>query len=296
MSSAREMRLRIRSVKNIAQVTKALETVSASNVRKAVNALNAAKPYAEKAWKVLLHLARQPGHTSLHPLLNERQIVKSNLILLVSGDRGLAGAYNMNIVRKALQFEQSQPVPSSYITIGKKGRDMLLRRRKNIIAEFSEFSVPPTYSEVSALGRMLIQEYMSDNVDQVYIAYTDFASMTHQTPQLQKLLPLSADTQEEHRGSYNFAEETKSVFTYEPDEAGLFEEVITSFLSVYVYRAILTSVASEFASRMLAMHNATENAEELSELLTLEYNKARQSSITTELLDITAGAEALRGQ
>jgi len=294
MSSAREMRLRIRSVKNIAQVTKALETVSASNVRKAINALNAAKPYAEKAWKVLLHLARQPGHTSLHPLLNERHKVSNGLLLLVSGDRGLAGAYNMNIVRKALIFEQEQAVPFRYITIGKKGRDMLLRRRKNVITEFSEFSVPPTYNEVSALGRMLIQEYMAGNVDQVYVAYTDFASMTRQTPVVQKLIPLTVDTQKSHRGSYNYAEQTKSVFTYEPDEAELFEEVITSFLSVYVYRAILTSVASEFASRMLAMHNATENADELSDLLTLEYNKARQSSITTELLDITAGAEALK--
>jgi len=294
MSSAREMRLRIRSVKNIAQVTKALETVSASNVRKAINSLNAAEPYAEKAWKVLMHLARQPGHTSLHPMLNERHDVKNSLILLVSGDRGLAGAYNMNIIRKVLMFEKNQSVPFRYITIGKKGRDMLLRRRKNVIAEFSEFSVPPTYGEVSALGRMLIQEYLTGKADQVYIAYTDFANMTHQMPVVQKIIPLTVDTQETHRGSYNFAEQTKSVFIYEPDEAGLFDEVITSFLSVYVFRAILKSVASEFASRMLAMHNATENAEELSELLTLEYNKARQSSITTELLDITAGAEALK--
>lgn len=288
------MRLRIRSINNIAQVTKALETVSASNVRKAINALNGARPYAEKAWKVLLHLARQPGHNSLHPMLNERHTVSKSLMLLVSGDRGLAGAYNMNIVRKALIFEKEQAVPFRYITIGKKGRDMLLRRRKNVIAEFSEFSVPPTYNEVSALGRMLIQEYMAGNVDQVFVAYTDFASMTRQTPVVQKLIPLTVDTQESHRGSYNYAEQTKSVFTYEPDEAELFEEVITSFLSVYVYRAILTSVACEFASRMLAMHNATENADELSDLLTLEYNKARQSSITTELLDITAGAEALK--
>jgi len=294
MSSAREMRLRIRSVKNIAQVTKALETVSASNVRKAINSLNAAEPYAEKAWKVLMHLARQPGHTSLHPMLNERHDVKNSLILVVSGDRGLAGAYNMNIIRKVLMFEKNQSVPFRYITIGKKGRDMLLRRRKNVIAEFSEFSVPPTYGEVSALGRMLIQEYLTGKADQVYIAYTDFANMTHQMPVVQKIIPLTVDTQETHRGSYNFAEQTKSVFIYEPDEAGLFDEVITSFLSVYVFRAILKSVASEFASRMLAMHNATENAEELSELLTLEYNKARQSSITTELLDITAGAEALK--
>ena len=294
MSSAREMRIRIRSVKNIAQVTKALETVSASNVRKAINSLSAAKPYAEKAWKVLIHLARQPGHNSLHPMLNERHEVRNGLVLLVSGDRGIAGAYNMNVVRNALIFEQNQAVPFRYISVGKKGRDMLLRRRKNVIAEFSDFSVPPTYGEVSALGRMLIQEYMTGNVDQVYIAYTDFKNMTHQTPVVQKIIPITVDTQETHRGSYNFAEQTKSVFTYEPDEAGLFDEIITSFLSVFVYRAILTSVASEFASRMLAMHNATENAEELSELLTLEYNKARQSSITTELLDITAGAEALK--
>ena len=294
MASAREMRVRIRSVKNIAQVTRALETVSASKVRKAIHTVNATKPYAEKAWKVLLHLARQPGHTSLHPLLNERQSVKNSLVLFISGDRGLAGAYNMNIVRQVLQFEKNHPIPIRYITIGKKGRDMLRRRQKSIIAEFEGMDVPPSYNEVSTLGRMVIKEYMSGEVDQVFLAFTEFKGMANQKTVVRKIIPLTVETDEDLKGKFNYARQTKSVFIYEPDEKGLLEEVINSFLSVQVYRAVLASVASEFSARMLAMHNATENANELAGLLQLDYNKARQSNITKELLDIAAGAEALQ--
>ncbi len=241
MASAREMRVRIRSVKNIAQVTRALETVSASKVRKAINAVNSTKPYAEKAWKVLLHLARQPGHTSLHPLLNERIDRANSLVLLISGDRGLAGAYNMNIIRQALQFEATHSQPIRYITVGKKGRDMLLRRRKNIIAEFSNLSVPPTYAEVSSLGRMVIKEYMTGEVDQVYLAFTEFKSMSSQKPVVRKIVPLTVETDANSKNQYNYAHKTNSVFIYEPDEAGLLEEVITRFVSVQVYQGCACS-------------------------------------------------------
>jgi F-type H+-transporting ATPase subunit gamma len=295
MASAREMRVRIRSVKNIAQVTRALETVSASKVRKAIAALNSTRPYSEKAWKLLLHLARQPGHNSLHPLLNERSKKENTLVLFISGDQGLAGVYNMNITREVLKFELDHTLPIRYITVGKKGRDMLLRRRKNIIAEFSNLAVPPTYAEISALGRMVIEEYLSGKVDQVFLAYTDFKTMASQTPVIKKIVPLTVETEESQRDRYNYAHKTNAVFTYEPDEAGFLEEVITRLVSVQVYRAVLDSIASEFSARMLAMHNATQNANDLVALLQLDYNKARQSNITKELLDIAAGAEALRG-
>ncbi len=154
--------------------------------------------------------------------------------------------------------------------------------------------VPPSFGEVSALGRMVVEDYMSGEVDQVFLAFTEFKGITNQKPVVRKIIPLTVDTDEEDKGKFNYARQTKSVFIYEPDEKGLLEEVIGSFLSVQVYRAILASVASEFSARMLAMHNATENANELAGLLQLDYNKARQSSITKELLDIAAGAEALQ--
>lgn len=295
MASAREMRVRIRSVKNIAQVTRALETVSASKVRKAITALNSTKPYSDKAWKLLLHLARQPGHNSLHPLLHERSKQENTLVLFISGDQGLAGVYNVNIVKEVLQFESTHPLPIRYITVGKKGRDMLLRRRKNIIAEFSNLAVPPSYAEVSALGRMVMDEYLSGKVDQVFLAYTDFKGMSSQAPIIKKIIPLTVETEESQKDQYNYVHKTNAVFTFEPDEVGFLEEVITRLVSVQVYRAVLDSVASEYSARMLAMHNATQNANDLAAMLQLDYNKARQNSITKELLDIAAGAEALRG-
>src|SRR5512143_2160122 len=144
MANAREVRLRIRSIKNIAQVTRALQAVSASNVRKAMAAMMRTRPYATKAWQVLLHMAGQPGRATLHPLLTPRLEDRSELVVLVTGDRGLAGPYTSNIVRFALQRFNKKDIPISYIAVGRKGRDMLLRRRKNVIAEFSQLPPAPT--------------------------------------------------------------------------------------------------------------------------------------------------------
>ena len=171
MASAREMRLRIRSVKNISQVTRALEAVSASKVRKAVAAVTATRPYATKAWQVLTHIAGQPGRESLHPLLTRRNEVKKQLVVLVSGDRGLAGAYNTNIVRFVLERFARSEVPVSFITVGRKGRDLMLRRRQNVVAEFSNLPAAPSFADVSAIGRMAVDEFLKGDVDEVYLVY-----------------------------------------------------------------------------------------------------------------------------
>jgi F-type H+-transporting ATPase subunit gamma len=294
MPSAREMRLRIRSVKNIAQVTRALETVSASKVKKAIQAMNSTRPYSEKAWKVLVHLARQPGHESLHPLLQERDAVRKVLVVLISGDRGLAGAYNINIVRKTLDTFAKANHPVAYITVGRKGRDLLLRRRQEIIAEFSNLPVKPSFMDVSAIGRLVIEEYLSGRVDQVFLAYTEFKNMVIQVPLVRKLLPLEvAPAREEDAPDDRAPTATKSVFIYEPDQAEILDQVVERFTAVQVYQAVLTSSASEHAARMVAMRNATDNANDLASLLVLEYNKIRQQSITNDMLDIAGGAEAL---
>lgn len=293
MASTREMRLRIRSIKNIAQVTKALETVSASKVRRATQSVLAMKPYAEKAWKVLLHLARQPGHRSLHPLLNERSEVKKILVLLVSGDRGLAGAYNINILRHTLEscLEFKQPV--TFVTVGKKGRDLLLHRHLKVAAEFSNLPSPPSYMDVSAIGRLVVDEFLNQNYDQVYLAYTVFHNMVKQEPVFRKLLPLGVEYSEDETKPYDSTHKTSSVFTFEPDPEELLNQIVPRFTALQVYEAILSSQASEHAARMLAMRNATDNARELISILQLEYNKIRQQAITNDMLDIAGGAEAL---
>lgn len=294
MPSTRELRLRVRSIKNLAQVTRALETVSASYVRRAIQATQATRPYAEKAWKVLIHLARQPGHTTLHPLLTERDTVRRVLVVMVSGDRGLAGAYNVNILRQTLTHFANSTVPVSYVAVGRKGRDLLIRRHKDVIADFSHLPNPPTFADVSAIGRLAVDDFQNGVYDQVYIAYTEFVNMVIQRPRVRKLLPLDVEYEEGQSDDFNVTHHrTNSVFVYEPDQEELLNEIVPRFTALQIYQAILSAQASEHAARMVAMRNATDSANELIGSLQLEYNKLRQQLITSEMLDISGGAEAL---
>lgn len=290
MASAREMRLRIRSIKNISQVTKALETVSASKVRRAMAAYAATRPYAEKAWSVLVHLARQPSHGSLHPLLHDRGTIQRALVIMISGDRGLAGAYNTNILRFTLDKFDELPYPVRYITVGRKGRDMLVRRRKEVIAEFSNLPASPSFMDISPIGRLVVDEFLNGHVDQVHLVYTRFTNMVVQTPVQQQLLPYEVPGVADTPGQNPLQ---KSVFTYEPDGSEILDLVLRRFTAVQVYQAVLSSLASEHAARMVAMRNATENAHDLITMLQLEYNKSRQQAITGDILDIVGGVEAL---
>jgi F-type H+-transporting ATPase subunit gamma len=294
MASAREMRLRIKSIKNLSQVTRALQTVSASKVRKSMQAVEATTPYAEKAWKVLLHLARQPGHQSLHPLLAQRLEIKNTLVLLMTADRGLAGSYNVNVVRATLNYFEDHKMPISYVAVGRKGRDMLLRRKKKVIADYSNLPNFPRFQDVSTIGWLAVDEFLSGNYDEVYLAYTQFETMLKQTPIIRKILPLEVAFASESDHDFNVTHHKQtSVFSYEPGQSEILDEIIPRFTALQIYQAILASQASENAARMVAMQNATENASELITALQLEYNKARQQSITNEMLDIAGGAEAL---
>jgi F-type H+-transporting ATPase subunit gamma len=194
MANAREVRLRIRSIKNIAQVTRALQAVSASKVRKSMQALMNTRPYATKAWQVLTHIAMQPGRDNLHPLLTQRAEVKNILVVLITGDRGLAGAYNTNIVRHALQQFVKSSVPVHYLTVGRKGRDLMMRRRQHVIAEFSNLRCA-FLADVSAIGRLAVDDF-NHTVDEVYLVYTSFINLARQNPTVKKLLPLEVSTGE----------------------------------------------------------------------------------------------------
>ena len=292
MANAREVQLRIRSVKNIAQVTRALQAVSASKVQKAMQAMMNTRPYATKAWQVLTHIALQPGRSNLHPLLQERDDVRNILVVMISGDRGPAGAYNTNIVRHTLQQFGGHALPIRYITVGRKGRDMMIRRGADIMAEFSNLPAAPSFVDVSAIGRLAVDEFLDEKADEVYLAYTDFVNMIKQVATTKKLLPLEIEGGEERVHAYERQVST-GAYLYEPGEEAILNEIVPRFTALQVYQAIMESIASEHAARMVAMKNATDNATEMSAVLQLEYNKARQQTITSEMLDIAGGAEAL---
>ncbi|MBN1453136.1 MAG: ATP synthase F1 subunit gamma [Anaerolineales bacterium] len=292
MASGREMRMRIRSVKNISQVTRALEAVSASKVRHAVNAVNATRPYATKAWQVLTHVAAQPGRNQLHPLLTERTNINTAMAVIITGDRGLAGAYTSNIIRHTAQNFDNYKVPVKYIAVGRKGRDLLFRRRKQVLADFSNLPAAPSFADVSAIGRLVVDSFLNGEVDEVWLIYTNFHTMARQTVEKQKLLPLELETEHEHVVP-NQRRNVSAAYIYEPAEREILDEIIPRFTALQVYQAILESQASEHAARMIAMRNATDNALELIDGLQLKYNKVRQQAITNDILDIVGGAEAL---
>jgi len=293
MASAREMRLRIKSVKNISQVTRALEAVSAAKVRKAIQALTATRSYATKAWQVLTHITTQPGTIGLHPLLMKRPDPKNALVIVMTADRGLAGAYNTNVIRFVMKRFDKYHLPVKYITVGRKGRDLLLRLRKPILADFSNLPATPKFSAVSAIGRLAVDDFLKGDVDEVHLIYTDFISMARQETTMKTILPLPIESREGLVEDFGDHKGPAGAYEYEPEQEEILDEMIPRFTALQVYQAVLESQASEHAARMIAMRNATDNAKELVGALQLSYNKVRQQAITNDILDIVGGAEAL---
>lgn len=299
MPTVREIERRIRSVKNIAQVTRALEAVSASKVRKAQTAVLNTRPYATEAWRVLTDLTKQAGAgPNLHPLLTERPIHAIDLIVVTS-DRGLCGAFNYNVIRVALEFVRRQKSPVNIISVGRKGRELLFRAGQKIVAEYSNLPATPTMLDVSPIGRTGVDDFLTGRADAVYIAYTDFINTLSQRARVRPLLPLSAGVKDgsvadNAVGSLEPTRTARFEYLYEPSIKSLLDTLIPRFTELQVYQALLESIASEHSARMVAMRNATDNAKALVDTLTLVRNKARQTAITGELLDIAGGAEALK--
>lgn len=287
MATTRAIQRRIKSVRNISQVTRAMEMVAAADMRRAQAATLASRAYAEKSWQVLTYLAAQPGSGKLlHPLLEERSQINNILLILITSDRGLCGAYNVNIIRRALNFMAEQSKPVKLITIGRRGRDLANRLGKPIIAEFTGLSKRPTILDVGPINNIAVEEFRLGRADQVYIAYTQFKNVLNQIPSIKQLLPIKPSTPP--------SEGADAVYLYEPDPETILDSVLPRFTELQIYQALLESVASEHSARMVAMRNATDNAHDLIQDLTLAMNKARQASITKEMLDIAGGAEAQR--
>ena len=294
MASAREMRLRIRSVGNIAQVTRALQAVSASRVRRAQQTVQATRPYATKAWEVLLHLASQPARDVAHPLLTQRAEVRRVTVVVITSDRGLAGAYNANLIRYCFESFRGASAPVTYVFVGRKGRDMMTRRRIDVRADFSGLPAEPRFGDVSAIGRLAVEDYLEGRTDQVFLVYTRFVNLLRQVPTTKLLLPLDLDRPEARVTEFQSTSGPAPAYIYEPGEEELIGQIVPRFTALQVFHAVMESLASEHAARMVAMQNATQNAVELGSALRLEYNKARQQSITSEMLDIVGGVEAQR--
>lgn len=295
MANAREVKQRIKSVKNISQVTRALQAVSASKVRKAIDQLEDTRPYSVKAWQVLQHIAGQPDRTTLHPLLDRHSEIKRIMAIVISGDRGLAGAYNSNVIRAVDLWSREVEVPIHYVTIGKRGRDQLLRRGNEILAEFSNLPDRPSYTDISAAGRIAVDQFLEGEVDEVYLIYTQFINRMNHQPVVKKLLPLETDLDDRVK-DFEGTKPLVGGYIFEPDQKSILNEVVVRFTVLQVFHAVIESLASEHSARMVAMKNATDNATDLADALQLEYNKARQQAITSELLDIAGGAEAVSKQ
>ncbi len=286
----REIRRRIRSVKNIAQVTKAMEAVSAAKMRKAQQQVLATRPYAEQAHEVLSYIARLPSVDSdLSPLLNERKPIRRVGLLLITADRGLAGGLNASVIREAarsMRTWRKDGADVQVVTIGKKGRDWLLRYDPVVHAEFTAFPDNPTSLHIGPVTRLLVNEFTGGFFDEVYIAYTQFTNTMRQEPKVERLLPVSPPPKSE---TSMMAPE----YIFEPSPEAVLNRVLYGFVEVQVLQAVFEAIASEHSARMVAMRSATDAAGELIDTLTLIYNKARQEGITNELMDIIGGSAAL---
>ncbi len=275
-----------------------MQMVAASKMRRAQEQALASRPYAAKAWEILTNLANQRGNMELlHPLLMQRQQVKQVAIIMITADKGLAGAYNSNVIRLVTRFMQEQNRQDArLITVGRKGRDFMTRFRRTVIAEFSDLPPRPSSLDIAPIARIALDGFLAGDFDEVYLAYTDFINTLTQEPTIRLLLPIRPGSVESKVMSEYLSISSgaaPSDYIYEPNPAVLLDAILPRFTELQIYQALLEAMASEHSARMVAMRNATDNANELIGDLTLTYNKARQDSITKEMLDIAGGAEAL---
>ena len=300
MATERELNKRIKSVKNISQVTSALAAVSASKASRAQRQAQATRHYAAKPFEIIQNLAAQPGASATtHPLMTARPNVRTIGLILMTSDRGLAGSYNVGMTTLAERFLRAASMPAKVITVGRKGRDAMVRRGFNVVATFDRIPDPPSFLDITAIARVAIDSMLSEDVDQVFIGYSEFVNLVTRQPVIRQLLPLKpADLSgmpgAEYVSGVDAVKASQQAYTYEPNAEALLNDIVPRFTRLQVYQSLLEAFASEHSARMVAMNNATDNAIELVDFLTLERNKARQASITSEILDIVGGAEALK--
>jgi F-type H+-transporting ATPase subunit gamma len=294
MPSLKDIRGRIGSVRNIAQITRAMEMVAASRMKRAQDAILAARPYSDEMRAVLSRVSAVVGE-EIDPLLARRPVKRVALIMITT-DRGLAGSLNANAIRAALRWTQSRlasngdaPVEVEAITIGRKGRDGLRRAGIPIAAHFAQLGDRPKYSDVTPIARLVTDDFLAGKYDEIDVAYSTFITTLTQRPEIKPLLPITSPEQEEGEETAN------DEYLFEPSPAAVLRRLLPHYVAIDLYRAVLENQASEQSARMIAMRSSTDNANELIEDLTLVYNKTRQATITREMIEIASGAEALGG-
>jgi F-type H+-transporting ATPase subunit gamma len=286
MATLRDIQRRIRSVQSTQKITKAMKLVAASKFRRAQERILAARPYATKMRELLGGLAGHSGDET-HPLLARRETGRKRLVI-VTADKGLCGAFNSNILRESLRFLRGPGETSvTLVVVGKKARDFYRRRQFTVKSEMLGIFDRLAYSHAQELAGGLMQDYLAEEVDEVYLMYNEFRSVAVQRPVRQQLLPIEAQGDGDDGGSHE-------EYLYEPGPEAILASLLPRHVTIQVYRALMESAAGEFGARMTAMEAASKNAREMINLLTIQYNKARQERITKELLDIVGGAEALR--
>lgn len=284
MANIRLIKRRIRSVQSTSKITKAMEMIAASKMRRAQERNIAGRPYDEKIRQVIADLAALPrANGAIHPLLEARPVQRIAIIHITS-DRGLCGGLNTNVNRRTAASILEQTSPAVIIAVGRKGRDFMYRYGQNVRAEFTGLGDRPRLVDTLPISRIVIDDYTNKFVDMVYLSYAQFVTTMSQRPVLKQLLPVEPA---------KIPARENVDYIYEPAPGAVLAQLLPRFVEMQVYHAILESIASEQSARMVAMRSATDNAMEFIQDLTLTYNKARQEMITTELLDITLGAAAL---
>ncbi len=286
MAKTQHLKRRIRSVRNTMQVTRAMKMVSAARLRRSQERIFAARPYAQRMMDVLRSLAAR-ANPEAHPLLEVRPENRIEIVV-VSSDRGLCGSFNTNICKAAAAFCARLGGSEVQIdVVGKKAREYFKRRRYDVRREWIDVLRSLDYADASAIGDGLVERYVGKEIDAAYVVYNEFKSAIAQLPVVEKLLPIPQE--EVDSGGASMAED----YIYEPSGKRLFDSLLPLYVNVEVYRALLESAAAEHAARMTAMDSATSNAKELIETLTLRMNRVRQASITTEIIEVVSGAQAL---
>jgi F-type H+-transporting ATPase subunit gamma len=295
MPSLKDIRGRIGSVRNIAQITRAMEMVAASRMKRAQDAIIAARPYSDELRDALSRVAAVVDE-EVDPLLARRRVRRVALIMITT-DRGLAGSLNANAIRTSLRWVQDRiasrngdgPVEIEAITIGRKGRDGLRRAGVPIAAHFSQLGDRPAFTDVTPIARLVTQDFLQEKYDEIHVAFSTFISTLTQRPEITQLLPIQQPAQAEGQAAAN------DEYLFEPSPEAVLSRLLPHFVAIDLYRAVLENQASEQSARMIAMRNSTDNANELIDDLTLVYNKTRQATITREMIEIASGAEALGG-
>ena len=293
MASLRDVQNKIVGVKKTKQITKAMNMVASAKLRSAQSRIERFRPYAEKFYEMLGDLAGG-ADSSVHPLLEVREEVHTVGIIVVTSDRGLAGSFNTNMITTAMRLARAKSAEGKTVKVycvGKKGRDAFRKSDFEIVLQYPDSMTGFDFTLAAEVGMEVINGYLSGELDEVHLVYGEFVSMARQEPRQQQLLPIAPAEAEEE----GVAPESSSEYVYEPSVEGLLAELLPRFVKVQVYRGLLDTSASEHAARMAAMDNATRACDDMTKALTQLYNKTRQATVTTELMDIVGGAEALKG-